>query len=324
MSRLRSVLLLALVVAASLASGAAAQAAVVTIGSTATPNTGGENTQPVMFVNVGLGAAPGLVTSPIDGTIIRWRVAGFEGPWRLRVLTPSGGPSYTGSGTGGAEIVPDKGPHTYATALPVRTGQAIGIESTGQASFGAVLSPGASFASFVSPPADGATGNGGIFDNASFTFSADVLPPPKTGVIVPAAGPVSGGTTVAIAGSDFTEVRGVSFGAVPAASFTVVNEGLITAVAPASATVGPVPVAVTTVAGTATSPQLFSYEGCVVPKLGGRRLKGAKKAIRTGGCLVGKVRKRKGAKAKTGKIVRQRPKPGQVLPPGGKVNVKLG
>jgi hypothetical protein len=323
MSRSRRALVLTLVAIASLASAAAAQAAVVTIGSTATPTTGGENTQPVMFLNVGLGAAPGLVTSPTDGTIIRWRVAGFEGPWRLRVLTPNGGPSYTGTGSGGVESVPDRGPHTYATALPVRAGQTIAIESTGQAWFGAVSSPGAVFAAFVPPLPDGATGNAAVFENTSFTFSADVLPPPKVATIVPASGPVSGGTTVAIGGSDFTEVRGVAFGGVPAA-FTVLGEGLITAVAPPSATRASVPVTVTTAAGTATSPQLFTYEGCAVPKLRGRKLKAAKRIIRNEGCLVGKVRKRKGVMAKTGKVVRQRPKPGQVLPPGTKVNVKLG
>ncbi|HKO38828.1 MAG TPA: IPT/TIG domain-containing protein [Solirubrobacterales bacterium] len=323
MSKLRSALLLVLLV--SLATATGVEARVVTVGSPASPTTGGENTQPILFINAGTGTAGGIATSPITGTIIRWRVNGFEGPWRLRVLSPNGGPSYTGSGTGTAENVPDKGLHTYGTALPIKAGQTIGIESTGQAWFGAVPSPGASFAVFAPPLPDGATGNAiGVFENQSFTFSADVLPPPAVTTILPASGSLVGGTPVAIAGSDFTEVRSVSFGDAPAASFTVVSEDLITAIAPASAAIGPVPVAVTTVAGTATTPQAFSYEGCSVPPLRGKKLKAAKKAIRKRGCLVGKVRKRKGVTAKTGKIVRQRPKPGQVLPPGAKVNVKLG
>jgi hypothetical protein len=220
--------------------------------------------------------------------------------------------------------VPDDNPHTYGTALPIKAGQTIAVESTGEAWFGFTPSPGATFASFVPPLPDGATGNAATFPDSNFTFSADVLPPPSAALLLPASGSVSGGTVVAITGGNFAEVRGVSFGGAPAASFTVVSEELVTAVAPASAAIGPVPVAVTTVAGTATTPQAFFYEGCSVPPLRGKKLKAAKKAIRKRGCLVGKVRKRKGVTAKTGKVVRQRPKPGQVLPPGAKVNVKLG
>lgn len=309
---------------ALLGTGAGAEAAVVTVGSTASPTTGGENSQPVMFTNAVAGSAGGITTSPTDGTIIRWRVEGFEGPWRLRVLTPNGGPSYTGGGVSGTETVPDKGPHTYATGLPIKAGQAIGIESTGAAWLGATESIGATYAFFVPPLGEGATGNGQLFENLVFTFSADVLPPPAVSAIAPTSGPIGGGTTVAIAGSNLIEVKGVSFGGVPAASFSVANEGLITAVAPPSATIGAVPVTVSTVAGTASSTQPFSYKGCAVPKLKGRKLKGAKKTIRSKDCAVGKVRKRKGVTAKTGKVVNQRPKPGQVLPPGTKVNVKLG
>jgi hypothetical protein len=323
MGKLRSFSILVLAGIAALGTAAGAQAAVVTVGTTAPGTTGGSNTAPVMFFNAAMGAAGGVATSPVEGTVIRWRVHGFKGAWRLRVLTPNGGASYTGAGSGAFETVPDENPHTFAAALPIKAGQTIAVESTGEAWFGYTPSAGGVFANFVPPLPDGATGDAKTFSDVNFTFSADVLPPPKMAVIAPASGTVTGGTTVAIGGSDFTEVRGVSFGAVPA-SFTVVNEGLITAVAPASATLGSVPVAVTTAAGTATSPQLFTYEGCAVPKLRGRKLKAAKRIIRSEGCLVGKVRKRKGVTAKTGEIVRQRPKPGQVLPPGAKVNVKLG
>lgn len=309
----------------SLMAPVGAEAAVVTVGSTAAPNLGGKNEQPLLYLNARLGPNGGLATSPIDGTILRWRLEGFEGPFRLRVLTPNGGPSYTGAGTGATETVPDKGLHTYATNLPVKAGQTIGVESTGPGWFGAVESLGAIFAIFVPPLGDAATGNATVeFPDTTFTFSADVLPPPTVSAISPASGPIGGGAAVTISGANFIEVKGVSFGGVPAASFNVVNEGTITAVAPAGAAIGSVPVTVTTIAGTATSGQSFAYEACAVPKLRGRKLKGAKKAIRAGDCLVGKVRKRKGVTAKTGKVLKQRPKPGQVLPPGTKVNVKLG
>lgn len=82
-------------------------------------------------------------------------------------------------------------------------------------------------------------------------------------------------------------------------------------------------VAVTTLAGTATAPQTFSYTGCLVPKLGARKLKAAKKKLRKAGCKVGKVTKVGDATVKTGKIAGQHPAAGKLLAPGSKVNVTL-
>lgn len=60
---------------------------------------------------------------------------------------------------------------------------------------------------------------------------------------------------------------------------------------------------------------------CVVPNLSGRKLKGARKALRNKSCKVGKVTRRT-PRAK--KVVAQSPKPGKKLPAGTKVNVTLG
>jgi len=59
--------------------------------------------------------------------------------------------------------------------------------------------------------------------------------------------------------------------------------------------------------------------GCVVPKLKGKKLKSAKKVLRNGECRIGKVKGRKG-----GKVKKQNPKPGTVLPADSVVNLKLG
>lgn len=59
---------------------------------------------------------------------------------------------------------------------------------------------------------------------------------------------------------------------------------------------------------------------CVVPKLKGKKLKAAKKALKAADCRLGRVRP-KGQK--TGKVKKQSPKPGKVLPAGSKVNVRL-
>ena len=69
------------------------------------------------------------------------------------------------------------------------------------------------------------------------------------------------------------------------------SEGQITATAPRSATLSAVPVTVTTVAGSATSSQAFTYRGCKVPRLKGKKLKAAKKKVRKGNCKLSKVKK---------------------------------
>ena len=63
---------------------------------------------------------------------------------------------------------------------------------------------------------------------------------------------------------------------------------------------------------------------CVVPKLKGRKLKAAKGKLRNANCKIGNIAKRNGATAETGKVVKQKPKPGKMLPPGTKVAVTLG
>jgi hypothetical protein len=63
---------------------------------------------------------------------------------------------------------------------------------------------------------------------------------------------------------------------------------------------------------------------CVVPKLKGKKLKAAKKMLRAADCKVGLVSKSKGVKATSGKVVKQAPKPGKVLPAKMAVSVKLG
>jgi len=60
---------------------------------------------------------------------------------------------------------------------------------------------------------------------------------------------------------------------------------------------------------------------CVVPKLQGKSLKVDRKKLREAGCKLGKV---KGKKSRSAKVAKQSPKPGTVLAPGAKVNVKLG
>ena len=55
----------------------------------------------------------------------------------------------------------------------------------------------------------------------------------------------------------------------------------------------------------------------------GRKLKAARKRAGRSGCRIGKVRVFKGATAKTGEVVRQKPKAGTAVPAGTRVAVTL-
>jgi hypothetical protein len=60
---------------------------------------------------------------------------------------------------------------------------------------------------------------------------------------------------------------------------------------------------------------------CVVPKIIGRSLKAARRALRAGDCTLGIVW---GKRSKSARIVRQKPKLGTSFAPGTEVGVKLG
>jgi hypothetical protein len=166
----------------------------------------------------------------------------------------------------------------------------------------------------------------GTMSSSSFTedrlnITASLLPPPVITALSATTGTIAGGPVV-IAGANFVGVSAVAVGGVPA-PFAVNSEAQITVTVPPSATLATVPITVTTPAGTATAAQTFTYQGCVVPKLKGKKLKAGKKVARSSDCGFGKVHKKKGATAKTGKVVKQSPTPGKVLAPGTKVSVTL-
>lgn len=64
-------------------------------------------------------------------------------------------------------------------------------------------------------------------------------------------------------------------------------------------------------------------QSCVVPKLRGRGLKGAKKALRAAHCKPGKVTRRYSRKIKKGKVIRTGRRAGKVLPANSEVNLTV-
>ena len=91
------------------------------------------------------------------------------------------------------------------------------------------------------------------------TATLTIEGPAVTGVS-PAAGPLAGGTSVTISGSDFTGASAVDFGATAATSFTVDSDTQITATAPAGSA-GSDDITVTSSAGTSntTGSDQFAY-----------------------------------------------------------------
>jgi len=101
----------------------------------------------------------------------------------------------------------------------------------------------------------------------------------------------------------------------------------VDAIAPASAAPVSTPISITTIAGTATSGQMFEYfvaaVPCTVPALRGRSLKAARRALVAAHCGLGKITKSGGAKARSGKVVVQGSAPDSQFAAGRKVAVTL-
>jgi hypothetical protein len=305
----------------------AAQATTVTVGSVlplgSTPTEFG---QVQTFFNTALPEKGANLSSPVTGAIIRWRVQDVEGgPFYLRVLRPTGSGAYTAVAKSSAATPSGGGLQTFTTNLAVHAGDLIGVDPTnGSDKIGVAAVPGANFGFIFPPPFDGATvAPSGTSSGNEVELSAEVQPAPAISEVAPGHGSVKGGTSVTIAGTNLTAASAVKFGTATATAFKVESDTQITATAPASKKVGPVDVSVTTLAGASSTVHAdrFFYRGCAVPKLKGKTLKKAKKALADAECKLGKVKR---ASGKPGKVLKQQPKPGKVLAPKAKVNVTVG
>ncbi|WNE98318.1 IPT/TIG domain-containing protein [Streptomyces luomodiensis] len=118
----------------------------------------------------------------------------------------------------------------------------------------------------VAPPGSGTVQitvvtPGGTSNGVAFTYVTG----PVLSAVSPGQGPVGGANSVTLTGSGLTGVTAVTFGSVPASSFTVVSATQINAVAPPG-TAGPVQITVTGPGGTSNGVTYF-YVG--VPSLTG-------------------------------------------------------
>jgi IPT/TIG domain/PASTA domain len=321
---------------------ATAQGATVTVGSTQLTTgpqaSGCSKLENCTFALLALPKAQGLVQSPVDGLIVKWRaktVSATPG-YAIRTLSRNAAPGmfgteYTGGGT--STPVTPAGccqVEEFSASLPIKAGDYIGLDAPAGGIIGRNEAAGAAMGFFWPALLEGESSTTGSFPFEP-AFNVEVLPAPTITGISPATGPTAGGTSVSLTGTDFTSVTGVRFGDVPASSFTVDSESALTAVSPPAPRSEWVSVSVTTIAGSSpsTGHSLFEYVAppptptCLVPDLTGRKLKSARKRAKAALCKIGRPSRRKGATARTGRIVRQVPKAGKPVPVGTKIVVTL-
>lgn len=262
---------------------------------------------------------------PTAGLLTSWSTrTELSGSMGLKVFRPLAG-QYLVLAADGPKMLTPGLLMTFPVSIPVLPGDLVGIELPSFAGAGCYFKTsleGDVHKYHVERVAVGGTVNfEGASNGGRLNISATLQPAPTISSIGPTTGSVKGGS-LTISGTDFVGVSAVTIGSAPVA-FRVDSEGQITATVPPSKTLAAVPVTVTTGAGTATSAQAFTYEGCKVPKLKNKKLKAVKKKAKKADCKIGKVKKLGDATAKTGKVSAQNPKPGKILAPGTKIKITL-
>jgi hypothetical protein len=267
-------------------------------------------------------------------TLTSWSISAGPGvgqTLKMKVYRKVANPDfYSVVGVDGPRLLAPSTLNTFQVNIPVQAGDIVGLnDGNAPAVPNACLFQTLNPADLISGMngSDLATGETAALPPGGATVrvnvSATVARPASVAALAPSSGSFKGGTPIAITGSDFTGATAVSFGNIPAIGFTVNSETSITATVPPTSVPGAIDVSVTTPAGksAAAASDQFTYTACVVPKLKGKKLKAVRKALTTADCKLGTV---KGKKGKTAKVKGQGDRPGSVLSPGSKINVRLG
>jgi hypothetical protein len=145
------------------------------------------------------GASPAFV-SPVNGTIVRWRIGASSsgGAVTLRVLRPAGGNQFTAVASSTTQTTVAGAVQVFTTNLPIRVGDAIGLDNGNSALIFKPNVTGESFTFHTPFLANGATG---AFNNPTnpndnglqLQINADIEPATTTsGGGVPGAPVISG------------------------------------------------------------------------------------------------------------------------------------
>ena len=153
-----------------LAIAAASSHAAVTIGSNlagdpeATINSPGDDPCTLGQALPGSSRAVGGATAPNSGVVVRWRIKVgigatdiFVSPTALRVLRAAGSGTWTGAGTSSVRTPAPDTMSTFATRLPIRAGDELGVDCCGEASQYFANTVGAQSPNWLPRLADGET-----------------------------------------------------------------------------------------------------------------------------------------------------------------------
>ncbi|MEY4953873.1 MAG: hypothetical protein RL299_2297 [Pseudomonadota bacterium] len=194
-------------------------------------------------------ATPTIMTGPV---LTATYVA--PPPPTVTSISPTGGPASGGTGvtingtnfTGASAVSFGVTPATSFTVVSAIRINAVAPAGTGTVNVRVTTGAGTSATSAAN----------------QFTY----VPAPTVTSITPASGPVGGGTTVVITGTNFNDVFAIAFGNIGTAQFTVDSPTQITLQTPMAAGAGTVPVRVTTGGGTsAINPAVnFTYGAAAV------------------------------------------------------------
>jgi hypothetical protein len=204
------------------------------------------NTQVTAVAPAGTGATTVSVTNGTgtSGTL-PYTYNGITAPV-VSTVSPT-----SGSAVGGNAAVINGSGFTNATAVTFGSTAATSFTVISNTVINVVVPPGPSAGGNVSVLVTGPGGTSAA--SATYTYTA-ALTPTVTG-LTQASGPVSGGNTVTLTGSNLNGATTVTFAGNAASSFTILSSTTINAVAPPG-TAGTASVVVTTTAGSSTG---FDY-----------------------------------------------------------------
>jgi hypothetical protein len=163
--------------------------AVVTIGSNLArvPNSAANYSPRPTFSNSALAPdlrAPGGVSSPVNGTVVRWRIRVGDATrlTNLRIIRPLGGGMFTGAGTAASVMPRTHATSSYPVQLPIRIGDYIGLDCCDPDFFAPdaeffVMGPAAVRNEWQPGLADGGAGRAPLRTNAyEVALNADINP----------------------------------------------------------------------------------------------------------------------------------------------------
>jgi hypothetical protein len=215
------------------------------------------------YFNSSLSEPGAHVVSPVDGAIIEVNLVGNnEGPYRVRVLSPDGGSSYTAKASSPWLTLAPGGESHFHT-LKIEAGDTVGLDMPAGAELSGLVNAGPKAAyAFWAPPLeeDASLPYTGTQTEVEMGFNAIVLPEPTVSRVAPKSLPARKGGKVKIYGRDFQRVLKVNFGRLRISRYRVVSERLIVAFVPKLAARLKTRVRVTTAAGTSAPKPAARFE----------------------------------------------------------------